>query len=122
MIKNQEDNHARKQSPTITGTQNEYFRRSAPTRRPPIPRYQKNFFGLCYSCNNYGNKVVDYKACAYNINTWSRNSYDNSRYPFEGNYFRNTCEAFEINNNIFRALNYGIKFYNCNNYGHIAKN
>lgn len=71
MKKNKEDDRAWKQSST---THDDDFRRSAPTRRPPIPRYQKNFFGLCYSCNNYGHKTIDCRPYARNRNTWSKNS------------------------------------------------
>ena len=39
MKKNKEDDHAWKES---SATHNDDFRRSAPARMPPIPRYQKN--------------------------------------------------------------------------------
>ena len=34
-------------------------RKQAPSRRPPMPRYQSLFFGLCYAANNYGHKAID---------------------------------------------------------------
>ena len=49
MKKNKEDDCAWKKS---VATHNDEFRRFALARRSPIPRYQKNFFDLCYSCNN----------------------------------------------------------------------
>ena len=113
------DDRAWKQS---SKNHNDDFRRSAPARRPPIPRDQIFFFGLCYSCNNYGHKAIDCRAYAQNINTWSRNSYENSRYQFEGNYARKPRGAFDINCNRFGALNYEIECYKCNNFGHTTKN
>ena len=61
MKKNKEDDCAWKKSTT---THNDEFRRSAPARRSPIPRCQKNFFGLCYSCNKYGHKAIDCRVYA----------------------------------------------------------
>ena len=61
MKNNKEDDHAWKQSST---THNNDLKRSAPSRRPPIPRHQKNFFVLCCSCNNYGHNIIDYRAYA----------------------------------------------------------
>ena len=80
------------------------------------------FFGLCYSCNNYGHKVIDCKAYAWNQNTLSRNGYENSSDRFEGNYVRNPCGAFDINYNRFGSLNYKIECYKCNNFGQIDRN
>ena len=61
MKKNKEDDRAWEQSST---THNDDFKRSAPARRPPIPKYQFFFFGLCYSCNNYGHKAIYCRAYA----------------------------------------------------------
>ena len=61
MKKNKEDDCAWKQS---SATHNNDFKRSAPSKRPPIPRCQKKLFGLCYSCNNYGHKAIDCRAYA----------------------------------------------------------
>jgi hypothetical protein len=38
------------------------FRRTTPTIRPPTPRYQNIFLGLCYSCNNFGHKAINCRA------------------------------------------------------------
>lgn len=77
---------------------------------------------MCYACNNYGHKAIDYRAYAWNINTWSRNNYENSRYQVEGNYVRRPLTAFDSTYNRFGALNYEIECYRCHNFGHIAKN
>ena len=61
MKKNKEDDCAWKKTTT---THNDEFRRSALVRRSPIPRYRNFFFGLCYSCNNYGHKAIYCRAYA----------------------------------------------------------
>ena len=61
MKKNKEDDHGWKQSST---THNDDFRRYLVGIMPPIRRYQIFFFGLCYSCNNYGHKAIDCRAYA----------------------------------------------------------
>ena len=71
---------------------------------------------------NYGHKAIDCRAYARNRNTWSINSYENSRYQFEGNYVINIHRSFDINYNLFGALNYEIEFYKCNNFGHTSRN
>ena len=60
------------------------------------------FFGLWYSCNNYGHKSIDCRCYAWNINKWRKNNYENSKYQFEGNYVRKPCEAFDINDNLIQ--------------------
>ena len=52
----EENEHAKKQAPT---TQSSNPRGQAPSRRPPMPRYQNFFSGLCYAYNNYGHKAID---------------------------------------------------------------
>ena len=119
MNKNKEDDHAWKQSSI---THNNDLRRYAPTRRPPIPRYQNFFFGLCYSCNNYVHKAIYCRDYTQNRNTWRRNIYEKSKYQFESNYVRNPCGAFDRNYNRFGALSYEIECYKCNNFGHTTIN
>jgi hypothetical protein len=119
MKKNKEVDRAWKQSST---TYNDDFRRYALARRPPIPMYPFFFFGLCYSCNNYGHNAIDCRAYARNRNTWSINSYENSRSQFDGNYVRKPRGAFDKNYNRFGALNYEIECYKCNNFGHTTIN
>jgi hypothetical protein len=126
--KNQEEDHAFRgtwnQQPTMKKTQEEDhdFRRTTPTRRPPTPRYQNIFLGLCYSCNNFGHKAINCRAYAKGRNTWNKSSYENPKNHYEGNYPRKPHEAFDINYNNFGALGYEIECYKCNNFGHIAIN
>ena len=54
--KHEENEHAKKQ---FLATQSSNLREQAPSRRPPMPRYQNLFSGLCYACNNYGHKAID---------------------------------------------------------------
>ena len=101
---------------------NNDLRRHAPTRRPPMPRYQNIFLGLCYACNNYGHKAIYCRAYGQSRNTWSRNMYGNSMYRVEGNGVRKSHVAPHRNYNRFGALNYEIECYKCHNFGHIARN
>jgi len=69
-----EDNAFREtwnQQPTIKKTQEEYhdFKRTTLTRRLPTPRYRNIFLVLCYSCNNFGNKSINFRAYAKCRNT-----------------------------------------------------
>jgi hypothetical protein len=98
------------------------FRRITPTRRPPTPKYQNIFLGLCYSCNDFGHKAINCRACKKGRNTWNRSSHENPKNRYEDNYPIKPCEAFDINYNSFDALGYEIECYNCNNFGHIARN
>jgi hypothetical protein len=45
----------------ISSKRNEYKRNTAPRITPP-KRYQQLFFGYCFSCHNFGHKVLEYKA------------------------------------------------------------
>ena len=119
MKEREEDESAKRMLPA---THNNDLRRYAPSRSPPISRYQSFFSGLCYTCNNYGHKAIDCRAYARYINEWGRNRYENSRYQVEENYIKKSQLAFDINYNRFGALNYDIECYRCHNFGHIAKN
>ena len=103
-------------------THNNDLRKQAPSRRPPMPRYQNFFSGLCYACNNYGHKVINCKTYTRYGYNWSRNIYENSKYQVEGNYIRRSQLAPNKNYNKFEALDYDIECYICHNFGHIAKN
>jgi hypothetical protein len=46
----------------------EGFKRETPFRRSSTPKYQTIFFGLCYTCNNFGHKAMNCKANSRNIN------------------------------------------------------
>ena len=77
MKKNEEDECAWKKS---LATHNNDLKRPALARRPPMPKYQSFFPGLCYACNTYGHKATNCKAYARNGNIWRKNNYENSRY------------------------------------------
>ena len=53
-----------------------------------------------------------------NRDTWSKNSYENSRYHFEENYVKNPHLSLDRTYNRFGALNYEIECYKCHNFGH----
>jgi hypothetical protein len=53
---------------TYRSQEEEGFIRAPPFRRSSTPRYQTIFFGLCYACNNFGQKVVNCRANNRNIN------------------------------------------------------
>jgi hypothetical protein len=57
-----------------------------------LPRYQSFFPGYCFTCNNFGHKVVDCRA--YGRNVQARDVY---------------------------VAPYNIECYKCHNYGHIAR-
>lgn len=73
MKEHEEDESAGRKFPT---THNDDPRRHAPSRRPPISRYQNVFSGLCYACNNYGHKAIDCRTYARYINEWGRNRHE----------------------------------------------
>jgi hypothetical protein len=80
----------------------------------PPPRYQTIFLGLCYSCNNFGHKVVNCRA-----NTKNRRNYEG--YTRNG-YPRRSHEAQKIKSyNRFESLSNEVECYKCNNFGHMAK-
>jgi hypothetical protein len=81
------------QQPTMERTQEEDYRRVAPFRISLTLRYQTIFLGLCYSCNNFGHKAINYRAYAKN-----RSNYEGySRI----NHLRKPHEAYKRNYNIF---------------------
>jgi hypothetical protein len=68
------------------------FKRTTTQRISYTPRYQNFFYGHCFTCNNFGHKVVDCRA-----------------------YVRNGQER-----NVY-VTPYNIECYKCHNYGHIAR-
>ena len=58
------------QSQIKISREEEGFRKAAPFKRYPTPRYQTIFIGLCYSCNNFGHKDVNCKDNRRNINNY----------------------------------------------------
>ena len=119
-ISRHENNERTKRKVPVT--QNSDPRKQAPSRRPPIPRYQIFFSGLCYAYNNYGHKAIDCKTYIRYGYNWGRNRYENSKYQVEGNYNRRSQLAPNGNYNRFEALDYDIECYRCHNFGHIARN
>lgn len=77
MKKKEEDKGAWREFPT---THDNDFRRHAPLRRPPMPKYQGFFSSLFYACNNYGHKAIDCRTYTRYINGCCRNIYENSKY------------------------------------------
>jgi hypothetical protein len=69
------------------------FRRTTPQRRSFTPRYVSFFYGHCFTCTNFGHKVVDCRA--YGRNVQAINAY---------------------------VAPHNIECYKCHNYGHIARN
>ena len=67
MKEHEEDESARRK---FLATYNNDLRRHAPSRRPPISKYQSFFYGLCYACNNYGNKAINCRTYARYRNEW----------------------------------------------------
>jgi hypothetical protein len=52
--------------------QKENYKRTTPFRRSL--RYQTIFLGLCYSCNNFGHKAINFKAYEKNIDNYEGHS------------------------------------------------
>ena len=115
----EENEHAKKQVPE---TQSINPREQTLSRRPPVPRYQTFFSGLCYACNNYGHKAIDCRTCIIYGYNWGRNRYESPKYQEEMNYNRRSQMGPNINYNRFEALDYDIECYRCHNFGHIARN
>ena len=61
MKESEEDESAKRK---FLATHNNELRRHAPSRRPPISRYQSFFSSLCYACNNFGHKAIDCRTYA----------------------------------------------------------
>jgi len=80
------------QNPTmIILKKNIILRGKMPSTRPLTLRYQNIFLGVCYSCNNFGQKVINSRVYARGRNT--RNSYENPKNYYEGSYGRKSCEV-----------------------------
>ena len=78
-----------------------------------MPRYQTIFFGLCYACNNFGHKVVNYRANKENNNNFESHT--------QRGYSRRPNETQRRSYNRFESLRTEVKCYKCNNLGHVAK-
>jgi hypothetical protein len=116
--KHEENEHAKKQAPA---TQRSNPRGQAPSRRPPMPRYQNFFSGLCYACNKYGHKAIDCRTYIRSGYNWGRRRYESPKYQEERNDSGRSQMGPNKNYNRFEALDYGIECYICHNFGHIAR-
>ena len=76
----QEAGTSKHEEKQVSATQNNNPRRQAPLRRPPMPRYQNLFFGLCYAYNNYGHKAIDCKTYIRSGHNWGRSRYESPKY------------------------------------------
>ena len=104
MKKQEEDQRTWRKFPTKT--HNNDLIRHAPSRRPPMSRYQNFFYGLCYACNNYGHKVMDCRTYTRYINRWGRNIYEHSKYQAEENHIRRS--QLTPNRNYNRLISIGL--------------
>jgi hypothetical protein len=102
-----------RQSETRRPQEEDEFRRVTNFRRSTTPKYQTIFLGLCYSCNNFGHKVVNCRA--NNMNRNNRESYA------QNDYSRRPSETHNIYYNIFEFLSIEMECYKCNKFGHMAK-
>ena len=91
----------------------EGFIRVTPLRIYSTPRYQTIFFGLCYACNNFGHKAVNCRDNNKNKNNFE--SHTKRGYP------RRPSETQRRSYNRFKYLRTQVECYNCNNFGHMAK-
>ena len=91
------------QQSTEKRSQEEGLWRTIPQRRSP-PKYQTIFLGICYSCNNFGHKVVNCKAYARNggnsgncsRNAYSRRSWEDYKESYNlFGYLRNEEECYK---------------------------
>jgi hypothetical protein len=72
------------QQQTDRSQEEEGFIRAPSFRISSTPRYQTIFFGLCYACNNFGHKAVNYRANNRNNNNFeSHTQRGYSRRPSE---------------------------------------
>jgi hypothetical protein len=103
-----------KQAPHPKGKRNTMIKRmvlegkgNTIIRRTPSDRYQHISIGYCYSCNNFGHKVVHCKA------------YRNYKLRNVQRYKSNKNDVEKSNHNSFSPLQeYNVEFHNSNNYGH----
>ena len=79
----------------------ENYKRTTPFRRSP--KYQTIFLGLCYSCNNFGHKAINFKAYEKNIDNYEGHS--------RINHLKNPHDVFNINYNNFGSLNDEVESY-----------
>jgi hypothetical protein len=71
------------------------------------------FFGLCYACNNFGHKAVNFRA-----NNKKKNNFESHT---QRGYPRRPSKTRRISYNGFESLSIEEECYKCNNFGHMAK-
>jgi hypothetical protein len=101
------------QKPIDKPQEEEGFIRAPPFRRSSTPRYQTIFFGLCYACNNCGDKVVNFKD-----NNMNNKNLENHT---QRGYSRRPSETQRRSYNNFESLSTEVECCKCNNFGHVAK-
>jgi hypothetical protein len=75
--------------------------------------YQTIFFGLCYSCNNFGHKAINCRA-----NRRNKNNYESHA---QNGYPRRSSETQRRSYNRFEYLRIEVECYKCNNFGNMDK-
>jgi hypothetical protein len=103
------------QRPTETDRpqEEEGFIRVNPFRISSTPRYQTIFFGLCYACNNFGHKSMNYGDNNRNINNFEIHT--------QKGYPRRPSETQRRIYKRFESLSIEVECYKCNKFGHMAK-
>ena len=87
------------------------YRRNTNPRRTPQKRCQQLFLRYCFSCHNFGNKALNYKAY--------RKNYQKSVQGYHHRNKKSSSNQRRRNYNSFSPLvYYNIGCYKCNNYGH----
>jgi hypothetical protein len=91
----------------------EGLRRETPFRRYSTPKYQTISFGLCYACNNFGNKSMNCRDNNMNIINFESHT--------QKGYIRRPSETQRRSYNRFESLSIEVECYKCNKFGHMAK-
>ena len=84
-------------------------------RRYFSPMYQSFFYGYCFTCNNFGHRAIDYKACGRKVQ--ARNGGVHMNYNAECYNYHN-YEHME--RDCRSAMNHNVEWYKWKNYGHKA--
>jgi hypothetical protein len=101
------------QQPTDRPQEEDEFIRVPLFRISSTPRYQTIFLVLCYACNNFGHKDVNWRANKKDTNNFE--SHTQRGYP------RRPSETQIRSYNRFESLSTDVECYKCNNFGHMAK-
>jgi hypothetical protein len=101
------------QQETDRPEEEEGFIRAPPFIISSTPRYQTIFFGLCYACNNFGHKDVNFRANNRNIKNFEIHAQKGDP--------RGPSETQRRSYNRFESFRTEVECYKCNNFGHMAK-